>query len=398
MYISPNGDGRQDGITFTNTVTNSQNPEDITAVKRYVLIIATTSGQAVRTFAKNTQLPPVIFFDGKDASGNWLADGDYTATLEITTTDGVIVRTLPITIHARSNLSDEAVITSPKNGFVTTRGVINVQGQAPKPSTDDSHSSSSMRGKVYVDICVDTIFSPNSVSCDVSQSVEVDENGFFSTIVILPTVAGQEKTDHFITARARDDYGNQTDKSNEVHVIVDTLDPFASAEIIPTFQGLNTPEEIQKFLNGEINIYELRSLQIRAHVTENTEVVDLDLADYTELGELPGSEQNSGTAGTFIPKQRITTINNKQEENGTLNPYNESHIKADHSPTPAKDIDPVEACTHTECLWAVNYPIPSGLSGGTYEVRFRGYKGETVQDITRGFVLDGRITSAPRIY
>ncbi len=352
-YFSPNGDGRQDNITFTHSATSSPVPP---VIDYYELRIKDSSNNVIRSFSGNGFLQPNSFWDGKDGSGNFVVDGTYTYELYVRTSDNAEVTTSLQYIYSVTNLSDSVVITNPINNSVTTYGVITVQGQGPQSGPSEG-TVGVLRGTVTIRICVDTITIPNSSGCDTEVETTTDSNGFFTAIVILTRPDGLTQINHNITAYAYDQFGNQTPNSNLVTVIQDTLDPFKSVSITPALTGVSDPILYQKFLDGDpsVTINDLRSIILKSNVTQNTEWVDLSFADFTNLSERPDSPSYS-----FIGTQSGPCA------------------------------DPAG------CSWETTYPVPSNF-GGIYEVNFKGKKGDTIQNLTAGFKADGSIPAAPII-
>lgn len=215
------------------------------------------------------------------------------------------------------------IITSPKNDTVTTRGVVNVQGQAPL--------------ETVVTICVDMIGIEGE--CNDEQVVEVNENGFFTTIVPLAT------KESYIWATATDNSGNVTPKSNVVRVILDFTDPLVGVYVLPSLTGIN------------------QEVILRSIVTENTTNVRMKFADYTNLSELPDGE---------IDWYLIGDIDNSDDG----------------------DLD--DKCDFSQCTWDYSWITPE-VTGGVYEIKFTAKKGEKYQSLSLGIRIDGTIPVVPTI-
>ncbi|MFC1780211.1 DNRLRE domain-containing protein [Patescibacteria group bacterium] len=246
-YISPNGDGRQDGIEFTLNVNNRESGINDVLVDEWRILINDQDDQTDRTIIGENALPPNYYFDGKDDVGNWLIDGEYTYSLWIKTTDGIEFETSPVSFFVKTKVDGEVIITTPKNDTVTTKGVINVQGQAPL--------------ETVVTLCVDMIGIDGE--CNDEQILEVDTNGFFTGIVPLMT------SQSYLWAIATDAAGNSTDKSNIVKVILDFSDSLINVQALPSLTGIN------------------QEVILRSKVSENTQYVKMRFADYSSLSELP---------------------------------------------------------------------------------------------------------------
>lgn len=387
QYFSPNGDSFQDGVKFKQRVFNATDTLNNIPINSWKLEVKDSNNIVVRQYEGLNSLPYETQFDGKNSEGEWLEDGQYSYTLTATTTFDITQTTEPKFISAKSNLTNEIVITNPASGGVTTYGVITVQGQAPKSTNaSNDNNSSGLKGTVTVDICIDTITIPdNNVGCDsFVQNVEVDENGFFSTLVTLPRNTGQTQTEHTITAVAYDEFGNHTPVSNPVQITLDTVNPFNYVSIIPKLTGISTTEDYEKFLNGEIDIDELRTILIRTNVSQNTQGVEMSFADFTNMSFRP---ENPGYL-------YMATINNQTEINSSQNPFDNISEKKNHLPLNLDEL-PNNPCTQAAgCTWEYTYPVTEGM-GGIYEVRFRGKKGDILQTMTEGFTVDGTIPPAP---
>jgi murein DD-endopeptidase MepM/ murein hydrolase activator NlpD len=369
-YFSPNGDGRQDGIEFTDISTDG-------AIDNWEIKILDSSDGLVRTLSGTSSLPVNQYWDGKDESNKYVDDGEYTYTLSILTTDDIKFETERVAIYAVTELDNEVIISFPNNNSATTRGITNVQGQAPR--------SSGVGEPNKVRICVDTV--GLSAECDFEYISEVDINGSFSSVVPLIRLDGQTQTEHFLTATAFDRYGNETPESNRVRIIVDTRDPFVSVSTLPALTGVNDPEAYQEIIekldNGDsisrADIDALRTVVLRSEVTPNTERVRLAYADHTNFDEL-----NNSATYKYIGYSNQSIIS-ALDFSGYFGGYMDG-------------INPVESCPSggNNCVWDFYYPIPP-LDGGLYEINFEGKKGETIQTLSTSLIIDGSIPLAPMI-
>jgi len=369
-YFSPNGDGRQDGVDFIALSTDGQVDSWEIRISRQGELLP------IRVLFGQSALPPNAYWNGRydpadpESEGYvWAEDGEYTYLLWIKTTDQIEFQTLPVSLFARTSLDNEVVITYPKNNTVTVRGVTNVQGQAPVSTR--------------VRICVNTI--GLSASCDFEYFSDVDNNGSFSSIVPLVRLEDQVQTEHFISATASDEYGNETPRSNLVRVVVDNRDPFVSVTALPALTGVNNEEAYQVIIDkldrGEViteeDIAALRSVVLRSVVSQNTERVKLGYADYTNLSELPPELQMQYLG--FIDQYIVDTPG----RTGLYETYEDG-------------VNPVFACEQTECTWDFYYPVPP-VTGGVYEFEFNGKKGEMVTNVYASVMIDGTIPTAPII-
>ncbi|MEI7604290.1 MAG: Ig-like domain repeat protein [bacterium] len=374
-YFSPNGDGIQDGLIFNHYVENSTDKNSEILLQNYNLKIRNEGGIEVKNITGNN-LPRESFYDGKDNMSNWLPDGNYTYSLEVKTLDGISISTEPHNIYARTNLKNDVILTSPKNGLVTTRGVISVQGLAPSQSV--KFPENFFRGHTHVDICVDT--EGTSLSCDLIESVDADLSGNFSTLVVLPRTISKQSI-HYISATARDEYGNATEKSNVIRIIQDTVDPFNYVKVTPALTGINTKEDYENFLQNKISINKLRTVFLSSSVTQNTEKMQINYSNKFNLKD----------------SNYIATLNDFSEDSMLLNPFSSNSIKKNHKKLLSDNSIPDYNCGNPEgCLWEYYLPIYPD-SSGIYEIEFTAKKGDTVQTISAGFKADGAIPASPYI-
>ena len=384
-FFSPNGDGNQDGIRFSHSVSNPSDPNSPPVISNYELKISRLENNSeilIRQF-NGSNLLSDTFWDGKDQGGNFVKDGEYHYQLNVTTSDNIHVSSVKKSVFAKTKLTDEVVITNPYSGVITTKGVITVQGQAPKSAGPICFVICNFHGVITVEICVNNL--QTSVDCDFTQKTKADEYGFFSAIVILPRTASQQ-IHHQITAKAFDSYGNVTQKSNLVEVIQDTIDPFNSVTITPALTGINSEEDYQKFLRGEISIDKLRTVILKANVTQNTEKLQYKFADYTNLNQLPNNPNY----------KYIALVNNKTQLDPNLNPYGLNAIKYNYNVSINSSIENHNCSQNVGCDWEYYLPIQPNW-GGIYDVQFTAKKGDTVQSITAGFKTDGSLPSSPII-
>lgn len=123
LIISPNGDGVQDSITFTPVVKDNVN------VAKYNFEIKDSRGNKVYSSAASGKVPSSIKWDGKDFSKKTVADGKYTATLSLDSTNGsqakVDVPGIVIDTKAPSiELSTEYTLFSPDGDGVKDEIII----------------------------------------------------------------------------------------------------------------------------------------------------------------------------------------------------------------------------------------------------------------------------------
>ncbi len=80
--FSPNGNKVKDTVTFIPVL------KDVSGISDYKLEIKDSSDKVVKTYSGSSTLPASFVWDGKDDSAIVCKDGNYTASLSITTTNG----------------------------------------------------------------------------------------------------------------------------------------------------------------------------------------------------------------------------------------------------------------------------------------------------------------------
>jgi hypothetical protein len=398
-FISTDGNGRQDGIYFQASASNPNNPDDGILVDKWKFVIKNQNGEIVRTISGANSLPPATIFDGKDDNGNWLLDGNYVWEFDLDTVDN---SNLPLLSGAFSNITTATAgvfITYPSGAtanspFITTKGVLEVQGQANLFAGQNLED-------VQVRVCVDTVGLPSS--CDYEQVVSVDKSGFFSSIVGLPKISSDPNnpgiTNHIIQATIVDKFGNEGIPSNQVFVRNNPVDPFVEVKVIPTYSGINKAEivaEINKlyadwlaetdpiikdFIKADLEaqLSLAKKLIIRSTVTKDTQYVKTSYSDLTNRTELDGTELS----------QNIGWIDNAPFEY-TKNLRSDVPVDANGDPQ-------TEICDEVQCVWDISYPTPN-LAGGLYAIDFVGRKGDTEQTLQAPFWIDSNILTEPIIY
>ncbi len=81
-YISPNGDGIKDTVTFSLQVPVT------TGIEKWSLAVADDKGVAHRTFTGTITIPATVVWDGKDDAGAPLPEGAYVGNLSVTYVNG----------------------------------------------------------------------------------------------------------------------------------------------------------------------------------------------------------------------------------------------------------------------------------------------------------------------
>lgn len=428
VYLSPNGDGNQDDITFFHFVYNPKDPYNRPEIRSSKLEIRNSVGEIVKEFDKTGSLSAFTYWDlaisnSESLPGSYpdsypgelstLPDGVYTYELSVESADGIVRSSGQKTFFVNTELEDSLVISTPQDGLVTTNGVVNIEGQAPVNS-EPTAEEDGLVGQIYVTICVDSLVPEdrelnwftledgstpdsyplvnygqgNTVECDHWQEVLVDEYGYFNSIIIFPAVEGVDSIDHTVKALARDDFGNSTPYSNEVTITVENTDIFVDVSLEPTLTGVTSTEDFEKFLNGELSIDDIRSLRIRSVVNEGTEQVELKFADYQNVTQRPD-------APSF---NYIATLTDKIETDPVKNPRGLDSVKYNHNKTLGDQTIPYENCeaidSEVGCVWDYHVPLNDEYAG-LYEIQFKGKAGTSIESMTRGFQVDGRIPAAP---
>lgn len=388
-YFSPNGDGNQDGLVFSHTVSNNADPNNQPRISNYSIIINDTSGEVIWQSSGDKYLPMTTFFEGKNINSNWLNDGEYTFSLYLKTEDSIDYSTKPQSIFAVTKLLKDVFITSPKDGDITTNGVIHVKGQAPYDQSLEGLIPF-FRGQVTIKICIDTISNSEvSINCEHFEKTGADQNGYFSTLVLLPRIKGQSKSKHEIYAYAYDSFGNQTGRSNLVTIIQDVTKPFNSVSISPVITSPSNITSYEGYLNKELTVNDVRAVLLQANVTENTELLEISFSLDTTT---------SNVESEYSKSNYIATINNRSETSRLLNPDNNPSVKFNYK-IPINDYDIQSAnCDNSfnGCNWHIYLPIPPDFSG-IYNINFKALKGDLIEEVSAGFKVDSTISVTPSL-
>lgn len=80
--FSPNSDKVKDTISFTPVL------KDADGIQTYLFTVKDSKGNVVKTLKDSSRLPANFVWDGKDESGIIVPDGNYSASLEIVSTNG----------------------------------------------------------------------------------------------------------------------------------------------------------------------------------------------------------------------------------------------------------------------------------------------------------------------
>ncbi len=367
-YFSPNNDGRQDGVNFINIESDGQ-------IGEWVLEIKDEEQKLVKSLNGIEALPRNIYWDGKSTEGINVEDGDYAYSLKIVTTDAVEIETEKKTVHARTEVDNSVIITSPKSESVTTKGVTTIYGLAPIESA--------------IRLCVDVIGIEGN--CNLEFDTQSGETGTFSRIIPLIRLPENSQTVNVISAWSVDKYGNQSEVSNSVKVTVDSVNPFISISALPAITGVNKEDDYQRLLEkieaGTVtkeDIDNLKTVILRSTVSANTEWVNFEFADFTNLSELPD--------------------NYDYEQIGWIDGENESHYFSTPLLAPPAGImgdqgglnETENHCSTSECTWDFYYPVPPVI-GGIYEIVYTGKKAETIEKMSASIIIDGSLPLAPTI-
>lgn len=425
-HISPNGDGKFDDLTFNNSLTGIDNSP--VAVRSYSATLTHSNGRVL--WARNytspnpsgESLPDSFFMDGKINQtvsgytvGNWLPDSAYTYKLTVVTASGLTFESQPQSLVSKTVVwsTDQVSISTPTDGFTTTRGVVNVQGQAP----------ASINGQNWIaNICADIISTSSATTagdtntCVSSANVNVGSTGFFSVILSLP----HENSQYRIRVKAT----NQSEVStpeNSVIINYSTPQSILNVDTTTSLDGVNTRDELNCLFSqtssstvdcNSFDINKAKSLRISTTVTRGTEALEIDFADLTNLNQLPNTDSSTGFAGQYQTGNRIAIINDSIQTNTKFNPALNASFKRNMTGTAIPGTSPVRTvqsgkdlafngvrntCAQENCNWKFNYVYPYFMSGGKYEIRIRSFKGETVEEVTKSFEVNGQIKTSPVI-
>lgn len=383
--FSPNSDGNQDAITFNHEI-QPNGTQDQPIIKQYSLRIFDQTQTLKREFSGVDVLPLQTIWDGTicktltDCELVVAPDGAYAYSLFIQTRDGVEIETEKKILFIKTNLDRETVITYPKNNFITARGVINVQGQAPV-------SKSTVFDQVKVRICLKEQAQQFDQTCLISTDVDVSDKGYFGSLIALENTNISEQKYYVVSAHAYDNYGNKTPISNTITVIKDSIKAIKNVQIRPALTGVTNEEDYLKFLRGEVSIDQIRTVNLVTDITQHTEQLELSFGDKVALQQY--KEESI--------YKLIGTVTDKTERNKLLNPYELSQVKElSINPLGHQSIASAPCLQAVGCEWEHMLPINSNF-GGVYEVRFRTKKGENIEEAFAGFRADGTLPAAPNI-
>ncbi len=386
-YFSPNGDGQLDGVVFNTTV------DEGATVTDWTVTIKDSTSAVVRTLSGTGSLPTTITWDGSDTNGVAVSDGEYTwsATVHangLTFTFPSEQNASTATLTAKSSITDQTLIMSPSTGYVTSAGVVAVAGLAPATVAATDLSQNKLKGSILVRICVDTV--GTSSDCDYTTNANVDEDGNFSTLVVLPKDSADETATHTITAYAYDEYGNSTDLSDPVTVTTDTTGSILSASST-TLTPASTSDAYAAYEAGTADIDTIANAWVRVGVSQYTQYVKLSYATHTIRD---GLYQATGELTT------IGYINNQVESSTNKNPDSDSRVKH------IQDANPItnnysqaiaNTCqTAAGCEWYVRLPV-APTQAGVYDIVVQAVKGEAVSEASVGYKVDGSSPNAPTI-
>jgi len=382
--FSPNGDGVVDGVTFETTIDQS------VPVTSWTLAIAKKSdGSLVRTFSGTGSLPTSIYFDGKDGAGEYVPDGAYTWSFSLLA-QGITFTLpksgLPNVLTAVTKIDNGVVLLSPADGYVSGDGVVSVSGLVPVSAKPDEMSDKSFKGELHVRLCVDAIAVSMPSACDSVTKVDVNPDGTFSTLVVLPRDPAAQKTNYQISAFAYDEYGNTTPTSAPVSVITDSTGAISYAS--STILVPSTPsDKYSAFVGGTAGIDTISSVLVKVTVSQHTSHLKLSYADYTIRD---GLYLETGTNS-----QVIGYVNDQIESDTKKNPVSDSKVKHLHSSFVS--LPAGKTCTNaTGCDWYVMIPV-SNTQSGVYDVTLQAVKGGLVTEASVGYKVDASLPMSPKI-
>lgn len=237
-------------------------------------------------------------------------------------------------------------------------------------------------------------------------------NDTFSTIVTIPT----ETARYQITATATSTTGLNiaTSPNTFVPIRVDLANSFKNISLTSSLEGLNTQTDLTDFLNSNdpssFNINKLKNLNLNLDVTKGTEAVTIDFAKYNNLYTKNTNDTLDYTS-IFRSDGKIALINNTTETISKYNPQNSSNIKKNfYSVLPQslisdtanfgqilRGLNVQNNCNQDSCNWQYNLVYPYWLSGGIYELRLRAFKGDSFEEQTVAFEINGQTQTTPKL-
>jgi murein DD-endopeptidase MepM/ murein hydrolase activator NlpD len=453
--FSPNGDGKFDTVSFATSVTDKDSGGAIIYPQGdYRATIKDSLGNTVWEEGNPgiygtaiNVIPTNITWNGKrnqnptttSPLNSVLIDGNYTFTLKVKLASGIeyISQAQSISIINQMTGNEKPVIQSPKTGYTTTKGIINIQGIAPQ-------SSNAINGRTWkATICLDKL--PVDNICDYTTKVatETTSPSFYSLLTVPQSTV---KTEYSIKVTAEDNAGNISPASDLLIFAVEPNQNITTTAI-SNLTGSNTPEQILAFLeqkpttifsslSGNTNaviptLNDLKTVRVNAEVSLGTEAVDIDLlASANPNSSLPISDPSYNAQ----PKRRLASITTEVEKtipaNSTnplppLNPLQDPSVKKNQKSNllipgqsnayySAKNLGYQAKCTpispgYDQTLFAgqggcklshniiLNTTENQDLTAGRYQVRTRSYKGESIAESFASFEITGITPVTPTI-
>ena len=400
-----------EGTILEFTVENTQNANTLETVQAdYRAVVRDTGGNIVwqspipstlnTAFGEELRdIPTRLEYDGRVNTestvennhglslDDTLPDGTYTYEFSIKQSpEGVTYTTAPLSFGVVTSIptGGTPVIQTPRDGFVTTQGLVQVRGQASPSTTQNPYT---------VEICLrDT---PDN--CLYRSASRVSESGNFGTLISLPEIT--KTTTLQLTARTRDEAGNATEYSPPRTVIIDPGPVELNITTTADHTGRSSLQDIEDFYAGDLPLEELKVVTFALEVDQYTEAVDLDI-----VGNI-----TPDTAST--DRQRLATVTAQSEESLTLNPQENPQVKADRRDEltlgdgylSGKELGDGARCedlnTNGKCTWIYRYVLGerAELNAGVYAVEATAYKGESVVRTSTSFEINGITPYAPRI-
>lgn len=375
-------------------------------------------------------------------------DGTYVYKFKVKLANGIeyVARDVNIQIQNSLPANSKPIIQTPQSGYVSTKGIVVVQGQAPT-----SEPLMIANPRIWrVDLCLDetnATYPTGDGVCDVTGSGRTNNAGFFGTVLNAPVAVSSKS--YWLTAKAIDNSGNETPSADGVKIVIEGNQSL-NATSISNLAGANTPQEIEAYLSqspvdlmrdgvtGKYvpNIKDLKYVTFTLNVDKNTEAVDIDLIGNINPTNTTGQTTNDNSYAP-TPIKRIASINKntdvKPKSNPNLDPFVKENFKeslcvlpdSPNSPCPqnksnikyyyksGKDLGYKEKCDEGTqgynpnlmgvglggCTWSYNYILgqDKDVIAGQYQARIRSYKGETVKDLYPTFEISGIRPFVPSI-
>ena len=300
-----------------------------------------------------------------------LPDATYTYSFKVKTASGkeYTAPSVPIVVANNLPANSTPIVSTPKTGYVTTKGIVVVQGQAPSseadsvttttntiingvstPTTTTTQNKSARKWNTT--ICLDeiTTVNPNGDGiCEVTGTTRTNSTGFYSTILNTPVLPvnnpntpNNTKT-YSLTVKATDNAGLTTPTAQGIKVVVEPNQTL-TATSTSNLASANTQEELSAFITqtpitltrgGNIStlgnpgttttgsfvpsLKDLKYITFSLKVDTNTEAADIDLVGNVQASNTTGTTTNDVDYNP-TPIKRIASLNRTTESDLKLNP------------------------------------------------------------------------------